>query len=104
VNLLRADRGDGGQLVDVLQCNGHLTVHLVSQLLRMFLFTALVILNSTVDCIQLSFNQTLQLDCKVQLLVIVMLCCLSSVCRLSVTQVYCDKTAEGRFTQFSLKK
>ena len=29
---------------------------------------------------------------------VIMICCLSSVCRLSVTRVYCDKTTEVRIT------
>jgi len=41
VSLLKDEHGDVGQTVAVLYSEGHLTLHLVTQLLRMFIEIAL---------------------------------------------------------------
>ena len=40
--LLRGEHADVGQAMEVLQHDGHLTVHLVTQLLRMFLISEII--------------------------------------------------------------
>ena len=58
VRLLKGDRGDISKALELLQLDGHLTVHLVTQILCMFVTSAAVLLaNRRLHCrILISFG------------------------------------------------
>ena len=83
-------------------CSEKLTVLVNNIMLFIFIVSCLTIYFVCGSDKVICFSRTLQLHCNVQLLSWYVVC-LSSACLSFVTLVYCDKTTEGRITQFSHK-